>query len=210
MNSIVTVVTPATVTNLTTLERVKRELLITVSTNDEVLLEKIAEASSDIETYLGRVLSRETVSERFFGAPDAGGQIVLGRYPVAAVTSTTIDDEVLDVDDILLDADSGIIHRLDASGYPCRWSWFQGMTLIYSCGYLLPGESGRNLPRVIEAAAVELITMYWRARGRDPMVRAEEIPDVMRKEYWVGAVGDAGELPPSVVSKISRYRRPAL
>jgi hypothetical protein len=48
---------------------------------------------------------------------------------------------------------------------------------------------------------------YWAAKGRDPSVKSEEIPGVIRTDYWVGAVGEAGELPPRVVMKLAPYRR---
>ncbi len=36
---------------------------------------------------------------------------------------------------------------------------------------------------------------------------AEDVPGLGSVTYWVGAVGDSGDLPPSVESRISPFRR---
>ncbi len=79
--------------------------------------------------------------------------------------------------------------------------------MTYTGGYLLPGQSGRDLPAGIEGAAVELVSDFWHAKGRDPSVKSEEEPGVFRTDYWVGAVGESGELPPRVQMKLAPFRR---
>lgn len=209
MRSLVTVTTAATVTKLTTLERVKAELGITDSSKDSILNSKIDEASSDVEAYLGYSVKRETVSERFWQprAFEAPEYLLLDHTPVATITSVTLDDVVIDTDLYRLDSDTGQLYALDSFGYPDCWLICKDCIVAYSGGYLLPGESGRNLPFAIEAAVVELVQSFWFSRGRDALIKEEEIPGVMRQSFWVGAVGAAGELPPSVVSKLSPFRR---
>lgn len=209
MRSLVTVTTAATVTKLTTLARVKAELDITDGSKDSILNSKIDEASSDIEAYLGYSVKRETVSERFWQAPQSEipEYLILDRTPVAAITSVTVDDVEVDSDEYRLDPDTGQLYRLDASAYPSRWEVAKSAVIIYAGGYLLPGETGRDLPYAIEAAAVELVQDFWFAKGRDPTAMEEEIPGVMRVRRWVGAVGQTGELPPSVQSKLAPFRR---
>jgi uncharacterized phiE125 gp8 family phage protein len=206
MNSILTVTVAPTETDLTTVERVKLELRIDVSTYDDLLQTKIEEATSDIESHTGRTFCRATLSERFLGA-GCLQELLLTRYPVPSVTSVTVDGVALQVSEYLIDTDKGILYRLDASGYDIGWTWCRDIVVVYVGGYLMPGVSGRNLPPALEAGAVDLVQSFWFSRGRDPMVKAVDVPGVMSEQYWVGAVGEGGELPASVQEKVMPFRR---
>lgn len=207
MRSILTVGTAATVTRLATLDRVKLELDITGTSKDEILGAKLDEASADIEALLGFVVARETVTETFwFEATDVAPEyLTLDRTPVASIASVTVDGVATTY--YRLDDVAGQLYALDSNGYPCRWYFCKSIVVEYTGGYLLPGQSGRNLPVGIEGATIELMTDYWSAKGRDPSLKSEEIPGVISQSYWVGTVGDAGELPPRVQMKIAPYRR---
>lgn len=207
MRSIATVTTPPSVTKLVTLERVKLELDITTSAKDVLLNAKIDEATSDIEAHTARTFARASFSEIFWGDPNAAEYLILARAPVASITSVTVDDVLIDATEYRLDAETGQLYRLDASGYPCVWSWCKSVVILDSGGFLLPGETGRDLPPALEGAAVDLVTSYWVNKGRDQTVKSESVPGLGDVEYWVGAVGEAGELPPGVVAKISPFRR---
>lgn len=206
MQSIATVTTAPERTALTTLERVKLELGISSDESDTILAAKINEASSDIEAHVSRSFASAGVTERFWGGSGCTGYFILNHWPVGSIASVTVDDEVVDAGEYRLDATTGQLYRLDASGYPSIWSWCKDVVIVYTAGYELPGSDSPNLPAAIEAAAVELVTAYWTAKGRDPTIRAEDVPGLGSVTYWVGAVGEAGELPPSVVSKISPFR----
>jgi uncharacterized phiE125 gp8 family phage protein len=207
MNSIATITAAATVTKLVTLDRVKLELGITGSANDTLLNAKIDEATSDIEAHTGRTFRRETFSETFWGDTACQGFLILARAPVSSITSVTLDDVSVDSDEYRLDPDTGQLFRLDANGYPCIWWWCKSVVVVYSAGFLLPGETGRTLPPSLESAAIDLVTSYWVNKGRDQTIKAEDVPGLGRVDYWVGAVGESGELPPNVVAKISPFRR---
>jgi len=79
--------------------------------------------------------------------------------------------------------------------------------VAYTAGFILPGASGRNLPYAIEGAVVALVSDYWASSGRDPTLRAESIPGVIERQFWVGAVGEAQLLPPRVLASIAPFRR---
>lgn len=195
---------------LTTLENVKEELHIaeSVTTYDDILTRKIREATSDIEAHLGRVLSRATLSERFWGDPGCSEYLILARAPVASITSVTVDDVALTASDYRLDPDTGQLYRLDSSGFPSFWSWCKDVVVVFVGGYLISDDPEEaTLPPVLEAACIELVSSFWQSRGRDPLVKAENIPGLGSFEYWVGAVGEAGNLPPSVDAKIAPFRR---
>lgn len=207
MHSALTVVTPNANVALTTLDRTKGELGISGGGYDALLTSKIREASSDIEAHIGRVLRRETVSETFWGANRAVDTLILNRWPVASIVSVSVDGSDLDAGDYRLVADAGLLYRLDGGGYASRWAIGREAVITYVAGYAMPAEAEPDLPAVLEAAAVELVNSYWVSRGRDPLVREEDVPGVGRTVYWVGAVGAAGALPPGVESKIAPFRR---
>ena len=222
MRSVVEIVTPAESELLTTLERVKAELQITTDTNDEILEAKIAEASSDIQAAVGKRLPREDVKETFwhdddghplhgmhFGNP-AQTTLFLNRTPVSAIASVTVDDIALDPAEYRLDPDAGLLDRLSTDGIPCAWCFCKSAIVAYTGGFILPGQDGRNLAYAIEGAVVALVSDYWASRGRDPTLRSESIPSVIDRQFWVGAVGDPGLLPPRVLASIAPFRRPAV
>jgi uncharacterized phiE125 gp8 family phage protein len=223
MRSVVEIVTPSESELLTTLERVKRELSITSDASDEILEDKISEASSDIAQAIPQRLPREGVRETFWhdeGAhhwrtPHHRGNpmqttLFLRRTPVVKIDSVTVDDIALDPNEFLLDPDAGLLDRLSSDGIPCAWSFCKSVVVAYTAGFILPGASGRNLPRAIEGAVIALVSDYWASRGRDPTLRSESIPGVIERQFWVGAVGEAESLPPRVLASIAPFRRPAL
>jgi uncharacterized phiE125 gp8 family phage protein len=222
MRSIVEIVTPAESELLTTLERVRAELNITTDANDEILEAKIAEASSDIQAAVGKRLPREDVKETFWhddemhvlrvahmGNP-AQTTLFLNRTPVSAIVSVTVDDLVLDPSAYRLDPDAGLLDRLSTDGIPCAWRFCKSVIVAYTGGFILPGQDGRNLAYAIEGAVVALVLDYWASRGRDPTLRSESIPGVIDRQFWVGAVGDPGLLPPRVLASLSGFRRPSV
>lgn len=210
MRSIVTVASPASDTALTTLARVKLELGIPTGTtsSDEILQNKIDEASDDIEAALGFRLVRETAVETFWheqydGAPE---KLVLDRTPVASIASVVVDGGAIDASTYRVDPNTGELFAL-CNGYPSVWVFCRSVVVTYGGGYILPPASNRTLPKGIEGACVALVSSFWAARGRDPTLRSEEIPDLISATYWVGAVGEDGELPPDIVAKLAPFRR---
>ena len=201
---------PSEFTLLTTIERVKQELEIIENDSDALLTAKIKEATSDIELRC-RTFRRETLTATFWpeaarGRVRAEG-LILPRWPIASVTSITVDDALVAGGEYRIDPDAGMIYRLDSSGYPSHWEFCKSSIVVYAGGYKMPGEEGSNLPPSLEAACIELVSSFWSARGRDPTVKSEENPGVARFEYWVGAIGAVGDLPPGVMSKITPFLR---
>lgn len=213
MNSIVTVTTPADETKLTTVERVILELPDATADDTSLLAAKIDDATSDIAVRVRPSLKRETLSETFWHEharvlyydTRGGNPLILNRFPVASIASVTLDDTVIDASEYRLDPGTGLLHRLDASGYPSCWWFSKAAVIVYDAGYLLPGQQNRDLPPALEAACIELVGSYWASRGRDPLLKSEENVGVSRFDYWVGAVGQSGDLPPGVMAKISPY-----
>lgn len=207
LRSIVEVTTPPDVTQLVTLDRVKQELSIDTDKYDNLLSAKIDEASSDIESHLGRTLSHATLTQTLWSGPGWAERFLLQRWPVGSITSVVVDDVAVESSLYRLDGDTGAVYKLDSNGYPCVWEWCKSVIIVYEAGYYLPGENNRDLPYPIESAAIDLVTSYWQNRGRDQSIMQEDVPGLGTVRYWVGAQGDSGDLPPGVMAKISAYRR---
>jgi hypothetical protein len=212
MRTMLSVTTPAKITRLTTRERVKLELNISDNASDQILNYKIEEASGDIEAALGFRVPRENVVETFWheAVDQSRDALLLNRYPVSSIASIVVDDQTIDSSLYRLDAATGQLYALNGSGYPFVWYFSKAIVATYAGGYLLPSQPGRDLPAGIEGACVELLKCYWFWRDRDPTVKSEEAPGIMRYDYWVGSVGEAGELPPGIVARLAPYRRPVV
>jgi hypothetical protein len=215
MRSILLVTVPSDDDTLTTLDRVKAELNITGANRarDTLLQEKIDEASDDLRSALGFRVAQESVIETFwFEQGDYPPEfLLLDRTPEVTIDSITIDDVVYEGDAIAaisrLDDKTGQLYAL-CDGYPSRWLFCKSIIIAYTGGYVMPSEGDDcTLPTGIQGACVDLVSSYWAAKGRDPTLKSYEVPGVISKAFWVGAVGEDGELPPSVVTKFARYRR---
>lgn len=208
MRSIVTVASPVSDTALTTLERVKLELSISNTSSDEILQDKIDEASDDIEAAIGFRLVKESAVETFWHEEYdvAPTKLILDRTPVVSIASVEVDGMVWDPACYRLDPVTGELFALHA-GHPSVWFFCKSIVVTYDGGYVLPPDSGRTLPKGIEGACIDLVTSFWTAKGRDPTVKSEEEFGIGSTQYWVGSVGEEGELPPSVVAKLSPFRR---
>ena|GEM_PF-1621835 len=212
MISIVSITTPADNTALTTVERMQQEL--SIAGNDELLAAKIDEATSDIAIRCRPLLRRETLTETFwhdhgrFGTHDVSRSppLILRRFPVVSIDTVTLDDVVIDASEYRLDADTGLLYRLTSSGFPGHWRFGKSAVIAYTAGYTVRADGDPTLPPSLEAAAIELVSSYWHSRGRDPLLKSEENFGVARFDYWVGAVGASGDLPPGVMAKIAPYQ----
>jgi hypothetical protein len=198
-SSLLTVLTPASSRALTTLAAVKDEIGITDDTADPRLQRWIDEASERIETYLDRVLASETVRETFrlTGSP---GCLRLARRPVTAIDSIDVDGVTLASDQYEVDAAAGLLYPISGDR---RVLWCASTVIVtHTAGY----ASVAALPRPIETACLGLVRHRWAARDRDPMLRSLAIPGVATEQYWVGAPGDDGDMPPEVAALLDPFR----
>jgi hypothetical protein len=207
MDSILTVTTVADSTNLTILETLKDELGISQdSTESDARLNRlIAEASAAVTTYCRRVLAQEGVSE-VFRLEYPSEYLMLRRIPVSEIDTVTVDDVAVDADEYEVDSPTGILYRLDSSGYRCHWYSCKKIVVAYTGGY----ELLDSLPYELERATLALCKQYWFTVNRDPLVKSEDIPGLGSFEYWVGSVGANGSLPPDVIDLIAPFRRPSV
>lgn len=201
-DSLLTIVTPATVTALTDLASVKLELGVSGSTEDPYLQAQITQASAAIVSWCGRVFAREVVSEVW--RLDADTQpLSLARYPVVTITSVIEDGTTLAGSDYELDADAGMLWRL-ASDERAAWR-ARKITVAYTAGYLLPGQVGRTLPADVERACILMVAAQYNAQGRDPMLRSDGAQGIGQVSYLDPRAGMEA-MPPQAAALLWRYR----
>lgn len=199
ISSLLTVLTSASSRALTTLATVKDEIGITDDAADARLQRWIDEASERIETYLGRVLASETARETFRLA-DSSGCLRLARRPVTAIASIDVDGVTPASDQYEIDSTAGLLYLISGEQ---RVRWLAcTVIVIYTAGYV----SVAALPRPIETTCIGLLRHRWAARDRDPMLRSLAIPGVVTEQYWVGAAGDDGDMPPEIAALLDPFR----
>lgn len=205
MKSIVTVTTAATSRLLTTRARFKSEVGITATTDDDMIDAWLLEASDAIAAYVGRQLLPETVSEAFRLAPGELAYrpdvmpLTLARWPVTTLTSVVEEGTTLATTDYEIDKATGCLWRL-SNGYRARW-YAVNVVVAYIAGY-----ADSTAPRSpLATACLSVLKHRWSARSRDPMVKSQDIPGVLKTDYWVGSVGD-GPFPPDVIALLDPFR----
>lgn len=203
-----TVVTAADETALTTLDAVRLELKIVDKSDDDWLESQINIATDLICEYYGvpraedgtRTLGRQTVTETFdrsHAAHRRNEPLVLALRPVSAVSEVSENGIDVDASDYRLNGTTGKLERLSA-GLIASWPRTL-ITVTYTAGWLMPGQSGRTLPTNIEQAAIQFVKEQKFSRTRDPDIKSENIPGVRQVDYFFGSPGSPGLLPPSVL-----------
>lgn len=186
--------------DLTTLQAVKDDLGITVSTYDDAIESEIHLFSKIIATYCDRTFAVENVTETFvLERGECPRILALSRYPVNEVYSVEIDGVEIDTDTYEVDI-SGLL-RNDSE----RW-WGTRIEVTYNGGYDLPDDA----PAALSRACIEFIREKRLTSGRDPTVR--EIEDQgTRVSYWVGSLASGSQaFPPGVADLLEPFRRLAI
>lgn len=180
-----TVIEPATSTDLTTLGRAAT--ILNISESQDLAADMlIAQASSTIVDYCRRPFALETVQETFDGSDlDLNGPI-LARGPVVEVLSVVEGATILPAASFRIDDRTGRLVRLDATGRRVPWAFFSGV-ITYRAGYVLPTTDGPEptLPEAVERAAILLLSIYLAGRSRDPNIKSESVDGVSSTSWWV-------------------------
>lgn len=212
------VTTVADSTGLTTIEAVKTDLGITDTSEDDRLQTEIARASSMICSHLMLVsaddgtvtLGREILLETIYPC-QTNHVLRLSRQPIASVQSVTENGVVLDAADYQINNNAGTLRRID-DGRPSLWlsewsSTERSIIIAYTAGWLLPSDSGRNLPLDIEYAAIALVKAARFSRARDPALLSE---DILQGLYGYRLKGDASSgaegIPDWIANLLNHYR----
>lgn len=178
--TMLTVLTPATGRDLTTLAQIKSELSLTDGADDVWVADAISRVSVDIARFCNRTFGLEQMSETFRLRQPAD-KLMLARFPVVLIDSIVEGGTSLIEGQWEADTASGMLYRLDA-GDTARWCAGK-VTVTYTAGYRLPGDPLRDLPGDIETATVEMIKAMWFRRSRDPAARSEAVQGVSTIAY---------------------------
>jgi hypothetical protein len=205
MLSRLTVTAAATAWQLTTHDAASAALGSSV---DGAQLQRlIAAASAAVGRHLGFTPARETVSETFWLNRRSAPSLSLARTPVATIASVTVDGTALASTDYSVDAGSGLLVRLTADT-PVEWL-ANRVVVAYTGGWLLPGQSGANLPADIERATIVTVAAWAAAQGRDPQLRSEAAEGI-GSQSWLDPVAEHGALPWAAAQLLAPWRRYAV
>lgn len=175
----ITVVTPASSSNLALLADVKELLGISGSSEDDLLNDMIAYSTAMIEDYLGYKPGLATVDETLAG--NGRQELMLSRFPVASITSITLDSTTVDSDDYdLQEPEAGIVFKETCWAYTGKKYRY---TARYQYGYTLPEDGSPTLPLSIQNAATILVTNLYNNKGVDTSLESEKFPDVYEVVY---------------------------
>lgn len=228
--SVTTTTTPASRRALTTVERYRAIMPAPEGVNDAKLETLIAQASAAIETYLGRRLARERITERLVEEP--GTKIVLlERRPVVTIHTVKIAGETLDTALWSLDGPEAGLLRLTGYGSNDLWDELVGdygggsygyrggtpqplvIEVDHTAGYIVPeqtfGEdSTPDLPLEIEAACQTAVQAYLEASDRPAGLTSEKLGDAS----WTYAQGGGGRgfMTDDVKALLTGYRTVAI
>jgi hypothetical protein len=211
VDSILTVVSPASSYDLIDLATVKDELGIAdADTSMDAKIQRwITATSQRFSNICGVVFPEEDVSEVFrllgnwwgLGHP-YGIPIRLRRRPVTFVTGVLESTGELLPDAFETDMPGGLIYRLmgDTRGQWCGPS----VTVRYSAGYY-------PIPPDVQDAVLAIVRHKYSSAGRDPLLRRFSIENVGSEDYWVPLSQQSANeaLPPDlqpVADTIAYYR----
>jgi hypothetical protein len=192
-------VTAPQATRLATLDSLKAELGIADAAQDAQLGAYLDQASGLIGGFTGRFFPRAQWQDvfRLEGRPKRS--LVLSQRPVLQVESLHIDGQPFTGDAIDLDPQSGVLRpscRIGSAEW-CAWR----VVVIYTTGFLLPGQDGRTLPDVVERACLDTAKGMFHAADRDPLVRSESEQGI-GSTSWLDPDPNNGGLPASVAAML--------
>lgn len=182
------VIRPAMSMNLIKLDRAKDVLGIPAgdTSQDGMLGRQIASVSAAINTYCDRIFVRQGYRDTFrsvYSWCGYGRALMLRRNPICVdeedVPIVIVTEDNLAHTDFEVDIGTGALYRLDTYGAPHGW----GASLVvveYDAGF-------DPIPDDVQAACTEWVAARWSARGRDPTVRSQTIPDVIAETYTTSA-----------------------
>ena len=174
---------------MTTLATVKAELTISGTTHDAYFAALIQQASSKAVELSGREFAQEELTDRF-RVERCDTTLRLTRRPIASVTSLEEGGTALTAGtDFEILAQAGQLLRIDGDGTPRPWGY--GLVeIVYVAGW----EMLTELPHALERIVIDEVKRGWMARERDPLLKAEDVPGVLRSEWWIDR-GSGGKDP---------------
>jgi hypothetical protein len=201
--STITIDAAPTTGDLTVLATVRRELELAdaFTADDAWLADAIRQASDLIASYCRRPegFGRATVTQAWRLTRDPP-RLILKRDLAPSIFSITEDGTTLASTDWLLDG--SLLYRLRSDEVGL---WTASKVIAsYSAGFTLLSD----VPFDLERACLDLVVRSYRSRGRDPGLRSQDVPDVLRQSWDTpGGDGFRDGLPRDVADRLSPFRR---
>ncbi len=210
---VTTVTEAATSGDLIALSTVKAELDIDGAAKDDLLKQYVSAASAAISQHCNRTFALEGLRDEIwplrgphaYQLPTLLPSLQLSRWPVSSSPPVSVEENGVALEEgagFRIEPKSGLVYRLDGTGYPMAWSAWP-IVVAYKAGF-------EQIPPDVADAALRMVTARFRAKGRDPFVRQDRIPDVRDVSYWIATGADAGNMTPDVVDLLENYRVPVM
>lgn len=199
---------------LTTKEKVKADLAITVTTYD-TLIDQYIDQISDAAARFARLAEDSAGSFPTFGAETLratwygcngtrDGNFLLPWRPKWAVTGVTLAGTALVAGTDYRVLAGGELQRL-SGGLPWCWWSDSDAVVTFTAGWSLPS----GVPAALEARVIDQVKMQYHGRERDPGLRADSTDGVGSETYSViggDSIGESGLLY-SLEDALGPYRR---
>lgn len=220
----INVITPNSQTRLVTLARVKRDLSVTSTADDDYLNDLIDEATDTINNYTNRTFQVQEYLETFSAR---------GRYIAVTENTPLLSISLLKLQDTVISStnyeikndkaglvqrkygfDSTLIYRYyNVDGFPLPQNEARDLWSIqYKAGYQMPGSTAsevstaaKPLPKDIQRAAIELVKGTYFNRGWNPLVKSEKTGDSSQTMYTPSELMDG--VPNNVALVLDNYKR---
>ena len=174
-----------------------------VASADADVTVALTRAQQSVEGYLERNLESQAYTEthRFISHP----ALLLAQYPVTVLTSVTKDGTTLSVDDMILDAERGLLYHKGSA------LWGHEVSVTYTAGYATaPGDIKQVICALAEAHLAGTLSITGPESSR--AVKKDTVYGVSAVEYDTAFVAKAEldfypELGP-YVRILDKYRRP--
>ncbi|WP_428031494.1 hypothetical protein [Ancylobacter sp.] len=196
-----TVVTPAESTALTTVERAKA-LVDFGSLSDEAISLLIEHASAAVSDVCRRIFPLQTYRETFDCEDIRGAEFMLGRGPVIEISTVILGCTPLPPTGY--QADGQWLRR--AGG--CRL-WGEAVDVTYKAGFNLSTDGSRTLPLPVERAVALEAAAYHASRDRDELLKSETVEDIGAFSYRVPG-GDDRLTSPTAAQLLRPYIVPMM
>ncbi|MCE0743339.1 hypothetical protein LWC05_05465 [Acetobacter sicerae] len=213
MRQTIPVGSPAAPALLASVDELRAALNLSQSDSTDAQLSGLLQDASDMALrYIGRSILdcawRDTIT---FESSEKRLSLVLGRWPVTAITALSINGHSLSdegIASIPLDPASGLIFPPDDaaplwSGGRYVVNYQAGWTLdkTDSAGVLVAG----TLPAAIRRAVIIAAVALWHASGRDPLLKSESEQGV-GSTSWDTSASATGGMPQAAADILAAFR----
>ena len=179
-----------------------RDVTGDVTTSDVDISAAISRMQSRIESYLDRRLESQPYIEKHHHVSRT--PVLLKQYPVTELTSAEKEGTVVAVDDMVLNADTGVLWHSD------KLTWAKTVVISYTAGYeTCPEDIKYVLCDLVKARLDGTLDSSGPQEAR--ALKKETVYGVSSVEYFAASAVSKVEFFPELgpyVSVLERYKRP--